>query len=150
MDCIVHGVAKSRTRLSAFHFAWQLIAHHPVFGFTILKCCISGLRPSQVSIVPLFPLEQQSPPFLAPRTSFTEDSFSTDRDGEKWFLDDSNSLHLSCTLLLLLLQKLHLRSSGIRSQRLGTPALEHSEPQRSSVQVNWCFSLPSSIIPLLD
>ena len=32
-----------------------------------------------------------------------EDSFSTDRDGEKWFLDDSSPLHLLCTLLLLLL-----------------------------------------------
>ena len=38
-------------------------------------------------------------------------------------LDDSNTLHLLCTLFLLLLHHLHLRSSGIRSQRLGTPAL---------------------------
>ena len=40
-----------------------------------------------------------------------------------WFQNDSISLHLLCTLFLLLLHQLHLRSSGIRSQRLGTPAL---------------------------
>ena len=41
-----------------------------------------------------------------------------------WFWDDSSALHLLCTLLLLLLHQLHLRSSGIRSWGLGTPALE--------------------------
>ena len=42
---------------------------------------------------------------------------------EKWgsFQDDSSALHLLCTLFLLLLHQLHLRSSGIRSRRLGTP-----------------------------
>ena len=40
------------------------------------------------------------------------------------FQDDSNVLHLLCTLFLLLLYQFHLRSSGIRSQRLGTPMLE--------------------------
>ena len=42
---------------------------------------------------------------------------------EKWgrFQDDSSALHLLCTLFLLLLHQLHLRSSGIRSWRLGTP-----------------------------
>ena len=38
-----------------------------------------------------------------------------------WFQDDSSALHLLCTLFLLLLHQLHLRSSGIRSRRLGTP-----------------------------
>ena len=38
-----------------------------------------------------------------------------------WFQDDSSPLHSLCTLLLLLLYQLHLRSSGIRSWRLGTP-----------------------------
>ena len=38
-----------------------------------------------------------------------------------WFLDDSSELHLLCTLFLLLLHHLHLRSSDVRSQRLGTP-----------------------------
>ena len=32
-------------------------------------------------------------------------------------------LHLLCTLFLLVLHQLHLRASGIRSSRLGTPAL---------------------------
>ena len=39
------------------------------------------------------------------------------------FQDDSRALRSLCTLLLLLLYQLHLRSSAIRSQRLGTPLL---------------------------
>ena len=39
------------------------------------------------------------------------------------FQDDSSTLHSSCTLFLLLLHQLHFRSSGTRSQSLGTPAL---------------------------
>ena len=35
-------------------------------------------------------------------------------------------LYIYCALLLLLLHHLHLRSSGIRSQRLGTPGLDNS------------------------
>ena len=46
MDCIVHGVAKSRTRLNDFHFTWQLITHYLLFGFDILKYYINGLFPS--------------------------------------------------------------------------------------------------------
>ena len=37
------------------------------------------------------------------------------------FQEDSSTSHLSCTLFLLLLHQLHLRSSGTGSQRLGTP-----------------------------
>ena len=37
--------------------------------------------------------------------------------------DDSSTLHLLCTLFLLLLHQLCLRSSGIRSWRLETPEL---------------------------
>ena len=57
---------------------------------------------------------------------FTKDSFSTDWDvvGGKQFGDDSSALCLLCTLFLLLLHQLYLRSSGIRSQRLGTPGLK--------------------------
>ena len=40
---------------------------------------------------------------------------------EGWFWDDSRTLHLLCTLFLLLLHRHRPRSSGIRSQRLGTP-----------------------------
>ena len=46
--------------------------------------------------------------------------------GSRWwgecFEDDSSALYLLCTFFLLL-HHLHLRSSGIRSCRLGTPAL---------------------------
>ena len=44
--------------------------------------------------------------------------------GAGWFQSNSRALYLLCTLFLLLLNQLHLRSSGIRSQRLGTPDLE--------------------------
>ena len=44
----------------------------------------------------------------------------------EWFQDDLSTLHLLCTLFLLILHQLHLRSSGIRSQRLGTPDSDHT------------------------
>ena len=43
--------------------------------------------------------------------------------GAGWLQDGSRTLHLLCTLFLLLYQ-LYLRSTGIRSQRLGTPVLK--------------------------
>ena len=42
--------------------------------------------------------------------------------------DDSSPLHLFFTLFLLLLHQLHLRSSGVISQRLGTPDLKNCLP----------------------
>ena len=42
-----------------------------------------------------------------------------------WFWGDSNTSYLLCTLFQLLLSQLRPRSSGIGSQRLGTPALEN-------------------------
>ena len=69
-------------------------------------------------------LEEKSPTFLVSGSSFMEDSFSTDWGCKGWFQDDSNALHLSCSLFLLLLRQLHLRSSDVRSSRLGTPALK--------------------------
>ena len=56
--------------------------------------------------------------------------------GGGWFQDDSSALHLSHTLFLLLLHQLHLRSLGIRSQRLGTPVLKdraNAHPRVDSV-----------------
>ena len=41
-----------------------------------------------------------------------------------WFQEDSSALHVLWTLFLLLLRQLHLRSSAIRTWRLGTPALD--------------------------
>ena len=54
------------------------------------------------------------------RDLFHEDSFSTGWAG-RWFQDDSSALHSLCTSFLLLLHHLHLRSSGIRSKKLGNP-----------------------------
>ena len=63
-------------------------------------------------------VEQQLPDALAPGTSFMGDSFLHGLEMVVWFQDDSSALHLLCTLFL------HFGSSGIRSQRLGTPARE--------------------------
>ena len=41
----------------------------------------------------------------------------------RWFQHDSSALHLLCTFFILFLYQLYLRSSGIRSRRLGTPAV---------------------------
>ena len=64
---------------------------------------------------------QWFPTFLAPGTGFMEDNISMEGAGW-WFGDDSSTSHLLCTLFLLLLDQLHLRSSGIRSWGLETLA----------------------------
>ena len=77
----------------------------------------------------LYDLEQQSLNFLAPGTGFMEENFSTDwgrGEEEGGFSIIQATLRLSCTLFLLLLHQLHFKSSGIRSQRLGTPDFENS------------------------
>ena len=50
-----------------------------------------------------------------------------------WSGYDSHALHLLCTLFLLLLYQLRLRSSGIRSWRLETPAL-YNKPHCACVR----------------
>ena len=59
------------------------------------------------------------PKLFGIRDQFHGRQFLTDGVG-RWFGDDARALHLLCTLFLLLLYQLHLRSSGVRSWRLGT------------------------------
>ena len=61
-------------------------------------------------------------PLSEPGTSFMEDNFPMVEENG-WFGDDSSILHLLCTLFQLFLHQLHLRSSGVRSQRFGMPIL---------------------------
>ena len=69
-------------------------------------------------------LKQKSSTFLAPGAGFVEDNFSMDwEQGRRWFRDDSCASHLLCTLFVLLLHQLHLRSPDSRFWRLGTPAV---------------------------
>ena len=42
-------------------------------------------------------------PFLAPETGFVEDNLSKDWGGREWFQVDSSTLHILCTLFLLLI-----------------------------------------------
>ena len=46
--------------------------------------------------------------------------------GRGWWLQDASSTLCLCTLFLFSLHQLYLRSSGIRSLRLGTPAVSIS------------------------
>ena len=46
---------------------------------------------------------------------FVEDNFSVDPGLGRWVLDDSSALHLLCTLFLLLLHQLQLRSQTLRA-----------------------------------
>ena len=66
-------------------------------------------------------LWQQQSTVFGTGTDFVEDNFPNDEGGGRWFGDDSSVLHLLCTLFLLLLPQLHLRSWGIRSWSLETP-----------------------------
>ena len=59
------------------------------------------------------------------RTGFMEDNVSMDL-GVGMVQDDSSTLQVLCALFLLILHQLHLRSSGIRSQTLGTPDSDHA------------------------
>lgn len=58
-----------------------------------------------------------------------------------WFQDDSRTLHLSCTLFLLLFHLLHLRLSSIWSWRLGTPALKLPKGCKSVI-IHFMFMIP--------
>ena len=65
-----------------------------------------------LELIFIYGVRQWPQPFLAPGTSVMEDSFSTEHSGRgrEWFGDDSRALHLFCTLFLLLLHQLHIRS----------------------------------------
>ena len=73
--------------------------------------------PSEAEFSPVIPN------FFCTRDQFRGRQFFHGPGSGAWFLGDSSTLHLLCTLFLLLLHQLQLRSSDIRSHRLGTPAL---------------------------
>ena len=95
-------------------------------------CCEEQL----VKSITDHPLEQISPTILALGTSFVEDKFFH-RPCWRWFWNDLSAFHLLCPLLLS--HQLYLRSSSIRSWRLGTPALE-----ASSLWLKLCVFQPGS------
>ena len=106
---VIHGVAKSQIQLSDWtKLNWEC----QVFEVVIrrMHCGDDDIKRGVVLT------------FLATGTVVLEDNFSTDRY-RGWFWDDSSAFHLLCTLFLSLLYQLLLRSSGIRSWRLGTPIL---------------------------
>ena len=70
-------------------------------------------------------VEQRSPNFWHQGPVLLKMIFPCTGLGEGLVEDDSSTLDLLCTLFLLLLHQLHLRSSDIRSQGLGTPVVGH-------------------------
>ena len=65
------------------------------------------------------------------------------------FGDDLNILYLLCTLFLLLLHQLHLRSSDIRSRKLGIPAVDILV-FTTFLKLLWCSDLLFAINKFLD
>ena len=41
MECIIHGVAKSQTQLSDFHFLSLLLLNHLVTFWLMIKCSVT-------------------------------------------------------------------------------------------------------------
>ena len=118
-----------------FFFVFPIVCVFPEFTCHTLRAlsqslqgmAMPGEKASQVILIPILscgdgePLGQWCPIFLAPGTSFVEDTFSTDWGGI--VSGRFKSITSLCTLFLLLLHPLHLKSPVLRSQRLGTPAL---------------------------
>ena len=85
---------------------------------------------------------------VVPRLSGTRDQFCGRQCFYRlgmggWFRDDASAFRLWCTVFLLSLHQLHLRSSGIRSWRLGTPALQGGQPQSWTSQVRCGMTGPN-------
>ena len=74
----------------------------PQFPQPAYPVCRKLTNPPLPPSSPRSSLEQWSPTFSAPETIFIEDKFSTDHGKwGGWSQDDSNVLHLLCTLFLL-------------------------------------------------
>ena len=89
---------------------------------------LSELLLAFCTLTPLMHCNSHLQPFWHQRRVSWKTIFSTGCvcvGGDGSFQDDSRALHSLSTLFLLLLHWLHLRSSGIRSQGLGTPAVDY-------------------------
>ena len=130
MDYTVHGILQARIlEWVAFPFSRGTMIRLPVppcIPFPKVKKHWKSIWKLQQTSTQYNPIKLSST-FLAPGTGCMEDNFFLD---EGWWgvRDDSRALHLMCALFLLLLNPLHLRSSGIRLWRLGTPVLEWKKP----------------------
>ena len=93
--------------------------------FFLGNCFLCPLTPSAFALTSSFQEDSPRPAvlnLLGSRDWSRERQFFHRMGWEGWFGDDSSTLRLLCTLLS---HQLHLRSSGIRSQRLETLALGH-------------------------
>ena len=106
----VHGVAEGQTQLSDFTFTFhfhalekEMATHSSVLAWRIPGMGELGGLPS----MGLHRVGHDSSDLAAAAAV-------------------ASALHLLRTLFLSLLHQLHLRSSNIRSWRMGTPALDHS------------------------
>ena len=78
--------------------------------------CVAG-RTTRWRLCP----QAEVPNLFGTRDQFRGRQSLHGRWGGAWSGDEPNALHVLCTLFLFLLHQLHLRSSGLRSQRLGAP-----------------------------
>ena len=99
-----HPCEPAFTSWHTWYFYWKL--RICIYKY-ILLCIINDC-----------PLYQWSLNFLTPGTGFVEDNFSMD-----WAGGCFKMVQVSLHLFLLIWHQVHLRLSGIRSQRLGTPDL---------------------------
>ena len=83
-----------------------------------------------------FILKQQPSTFLAPVTWFVENNFFHRPVWREWFWDDSNALHLLCTLFLLLLHRPHLNNQGLRTPGLKRPRTSRATMYLTESDVN--------------
>jgi len=96
-------------------------------GFGFLVSCVKLPRKlrhgSMEETKDFLPLAQWFPTFLAQGTSFMENNFSM---AQGWGMVSESFKHITYIVyfILLLFHQFHLRSSVIRSWRLGAPALE--------------------------
>ena len=128
-----------QTRPNGFHM------HHPPFShFLRFLKFPDPTKPLPTSLLtPASSFKTAVPNLLSIETDFKENRFSMDWGGVMiwgWF----KCITFIVTLFLSLLHQLHLRSSDLRSGRLGTPALKHPA---TSVQSEVEFSPSRTLFP---
>ena len=107
--------------LSACKFS-HYVQYGLVYYFWVLTCTqlcwtlLDQVKDACRSVVPKWCQK-------APGTSFLWKTIFPQTEGRGRFEDDSSTLHLLCTLFLLLYQ-IHLRSSSIRPPEAGAPSVD--------------------------
>ena len=126
-DFSSHSLAIVFCRTEVFHFSEVQLVNYFFHGLSLVLYLKRQHHTQHRLGFLLRYLLKAVPNLLGTRNQFHGRRFSTDQGGANGMItvmvyqDDSSTLYLSHSLvLLLLLHQLHLRSSGIRSWRSGT------------------------------